>query len=125
MMKLRLSTLLAAALTSAPAMVAPAMLSPAAAQVEYSFTVNVPPPTPLFEAVPAPRPGYAWAPGYWRWENNRHVWGPGRWIEAPHGERWVADRWDHRDGARGGWHYEPGHFDRGHERQSFDEHRIP
>ena len=127
MMKRGFFALLAAAAISTPVLVAPAMFTPAAAQVGLNVTIGVPPPAPIFEMVPAPRVGYVWAPGSWRWEHDHHVWGPGRWMEARHGEHWVADRWDHRDGPHGGWYHERGHFDRDHgsERHSFnEEHRF-
>ncbi len=55
---------------------------PAAAEVSISINLGVAPPAPRYEVVPAPRAGYAWAPGYWHWENERHVWSQGRWIAA-------------------------------------------
>ena len=36
--------------------------------------VQIAPPPPRVEVVPAPRVGYVWAPGYWRWNGHRHVW---------------------------------------------------
>ena len=38
---------------------------PASAQVSFSLSVGTPPPPMRYEVVPAPRPGYVWAPGYW------------------------------------------------------------
>jgi hypothetical protein len=80
---------------------------PAAAQL--TINIGVAPPAPRYEIVPAPRPGYAWAPGYWRWENERHVWRNGRWLEARAGSHWVADRWEPRDGRH---YYRPGKWER-------------
>jgi hypothetical protein len=105
MMKRTAITLLAAA-----AILAPAALTPAAAQLGVSVNIGTPPPAPIYEVVPAPRVGYTWAPGYWRWENERHVWAPGHWIEARHGHHWVADHWV--EGPHGGWHHDAGHWDR-------------
>src|SRR6476469_5650444 len=31
------------------------------------------PPAPMYEAVPAPRQGYIWAPGHYTWDNGRYV----------------------------------------------------
>jgi hypothetical protein len=42
---------------------------PAAAEIY----VNIAPPAPRYEVVPAPRHGYVWAPGYWDWRGNRHL----------------------------------------------------
>jgi WXXGXW repeat (2 copies) len=80
---------------------------PAVAAVSVSINLGVAPPAPRYELVPAPRSGYAWAPGYWQWEGQRHVWAPGRWLEARPGSYWVADRWEPRDGRH---YYEPGHW---------------
>ncbi len=118
MMKRSLFTLLAAAAISTPAVVAPAIFSPAAAQVDFNITIGTPPPAPIYEVVPAPRAGYVWARGYWRWENNRHVWAPGRWMADRAGYHWVPDRWDRH---AGGWGHAPGHWDRSPDR--FQAHR--
>ena len=106
MMKRTAITLLAVA-----AIFAPAAITPAAAQVGVNISIGTPPPAPIYEAVPAPRVGYVWAPGFWRWEHERHVWAPGHWIEGRPGHHWVADHWV--EGPRGGWHHEAGHWDRG------------
>jgi len=108
MMTRSLITLLAAAAISTPAVVAPAIFSPAAAQAELSVSIGVPPPAPIFEAVPAPRAGYFWAPGFWHWEGGRHVWHGGYWMAERPGFRWVPDRWAEH---HGGWHHEVGHWD--------------
>ena len=84
---------------------------PAAAQV--SFSIEMAPPAPRYEVVPAPREGYAWAPGVWRYEEQRPVWAPGKWQEARPGSYWVADRWEARDGRH---YYEPGRWERGERR---------
>ena len=78
--------------------------------MSVSISIGTPPPAPIYEAVPAPRVGYVWAPGFWRWEHERHVWAPGHWIAGRRGHRWVADRWV--EGPHGGWRHEPGHWDR-------------
>jgi len=80
---------------------------PAAAQI--SINIGFAPPSPRYEVIPAPRVGFAWAPGYWHWENQRHIWRNGRWIEARPGSHWVADRWETRDGRH---HYKPGKWER-------------
>jgi hypothetical protein len=36
----------------------------ALAATNFSVELNVGPPAPIYEAVPAPRPGYVWARGY-------------------------------------------------------------
>ena len=83
---------------------------PAAAQVSVNIEIGVPPPPLRYEVVPAPRPGYIWAPGYWQWEGQRHVWASGRWVAAQPGSYWVADSWEPRNGRH---HFKPGHWERG------------
>ncbi len=124
-------TLLASALLSTSAIIAPAAFTPAAAQISINFG---PPPAPQYEAIPAPRPGYAWAPGYWQNQNDRRVWAPGRWMEARQDQHWVPDRWEsYRDGNQEKWRHQPGRWDRDERRgpnQAFvppghDDHRGP
>ena len=79
------------------------------AQVSLSVNIGVPPPPPRVEAVPPPRSGYVWAPGYWRWEGRRHVWMDGHWERARPGHYWVAERWV-QEGRH--WRLEPGHWER-------------
>src|SRR5262249_21456001 len=88
-------TTLAAAAISLPALIAPAIVSPAAAQASLNISIGPPPPAPVYEAVPAPRAGYVWAPGYYRYEGSRYVWTTGRWMAERPGYRWVPDRWEH------------------------------
>ena len=115
MMMRSLITVLAAAAISAPAVVAPAVFTPAGAQASMNIgvTIGVPPPAPVYEAVPVPRPGYVWSPGYWRWDGGRHVWSPGYWMAERRGYHWVPDRWAHADH---GWRHERGHWDHDEDR---------
>jgi len=83
-----------------------ALAMPAVA--DLNIIIGVAPPIPRIEVVPAPRVGYAWAPGYWRWEGQRHVWATGHWIQARPGSQWVPDRWEPRDGRH---HYAPGRWE--------------
>jgi hypothetical protein len=118
MIKNSLLTALAAAAISMPALVAPAMVTPAAAQVDLNVSIGVPPPAPIYEAVPAPRMGYVWAPGYYRWDGGRHVWMAGHWMEERRGYHWVPDRWARVDG---GWRHDHGHWDHDMERHGFNQ----
>jgi hypothetical protein len=83
---------------------------PASAQVGIGFSIGVAPPPPRYEVVPAPREGYYWAPGYWRWEEPRrtHVWVEGSWVESRPGHRWRQDRWVQRERV---YYYEPGGYE--------------
>ena len=66
---------------------------PAAARTEVDFYVNTPPPAPRVEVVPAPRPGWAWVPGFWEWRGHRHVWVSGHWVRERHGYYYAPGRW--------------------------------
>src|SRR3990170_492151 len=80
---LPLSLLIAAATVSAAAV--------AEAATSVNIDINIGPPPPPVVVVPALRPGYAWAPGYWHWDGRRHVWREGRWIRERPGYVWVPD----------------------------------
>jgi hypothetical protein len=72
--------------------------------------VRVAPPPPRVIAVPAPRHGYVWAPGYWRWHGRRHVWVDGHWLRARQGWRWAPAHWQRHSG--GEWHFVDGRWHR-------------
>jgi hypothetical protein len=71
--------------------------------------INIAPPPPLVVETPAPRLGYVWAPGFWRWDGHRHVWAAGHWLRERPGHHWVPDRWNEHGGH---YHHEPGHWER-------------
>ena len=72
--------------------------TPAAfAQVSFSLSVGTPPPPMRYEVVPAPRPGYVWAPGYWNWSGAQYVWIGGTWHRDRPGYVYYQPRWE-RDG---------------------------
>ena len=80
-----------------------AWLMPAQAQV----IVQVAPPPPRVERVPAARRGFVWVPGNWDWNGRRYIWRAGHWERTRRGYRYRQDRWVERDGGwvreRGGW----------------------
>ena len=80
---------------------------PAAADV--GFYVDVAPPAPRYEVVPAPRAGYVWVPGFWDWRGNHHVWARGHWERERSGYHWHPNRWEQREGR---WALEKGRWDR-------------
>jgi hypothetical protein len=87
---------------------------PSMAQTSYSVFVGSAPPAPLYERAPAPRPGYAWAPGHWEWRGHRHEWVAGYWIAERPGYVYSAPAWYQRDG---GWYMEPARWsERGRDR---------
>jgi len=81
---------------------------PSLAQARVEFDVQVAPPPDRVEVVPAPRQGYRWEPGYWRWDNDRYTWNSGREIADREGHRYTEHRWEHEGNK---WHFEGGHWD--------------
>jgi hypothetical protein len=67
------------------------------------------PPAPRVEVVPAPRSGYVWDQGRWRWAHGRYVWVPGHWQAVRPGHHWVPGHWVH---GRRGWRWMEGHWAR-------------
>jgi len=64
-----------------------------AAHVNVGIGVRIGPPAPAYEAVPAPRRGWVWTPGYWRWNGYRYVRARGYWVRARPGYRYYPGRW--------------------------------
>jgi hypothetical protein len=71
--------------------------------------VEVAPPPPRVEVVPAARVGYVWAPGYWEWRARRHEWHNGYWVRERRGYHWAPHRWVDRGGR---WEFENGRWER-------------
>jgi hypothetical protein len=90
--------------------------APSLAQVNFSFGIEVaPPPPPVEEVYPVPRPGFVWAPPYWAWDGERHVRVPGHWMQARPDSYWVPDGWEHHVEETGAhWHFAPGRWERAH-----------
>lgn len=89
------------------------VFAPAAlAQVNVSIGIGMPPPAPIYEAVPAPRAGYMWMPGYWDWDDHyhKHAWKQGRWAPARPGYVYEAPRWVQ---GSNGWILQPERWNRG------------
>ena len=79
------------------------------ASARVDVGVVIAPPEPRVEVVPAPRPGYVWAPGYYQWNGHRHNWHNGYWVRAQPGRHWVAHNWEQRGDH---WYFHGGHWDR-------------
>jgi hypothetical protein len=93
---------------AAPAALSAALLgAPAHAATYASVSVNIAPPAPQVEVVPAPRRGQAWVPGHWqgRPRLNQYVWVPGRFVQVRAGYAYVAPRWVQ---VGGGWQFREG-----------------
>lgn len=73
--------------------------------------VEIAPPAPRHEVVPAARPGYVWANGHYEWRGNQYVWVPGHWITARSGYEFREPRWVQR--GNGQWYMVGGNWERG------------
>jgi hypothetical protein len=74
-----------------------------------NIDLNFGPPPPRYEVVPAPRPGFVWAPGYWSWNGRRHVWYQGHWVPARAGYVYRPPHWVEHNGH---WRYRESRWDR-------------
>ena len=72
--------------------------------------IEIAPPPARVIVAPPPRPGFVWAPGYYRWDGHRHVWVDGHFIRERRGLHWVPEHWDEHHGR---YHFVPGHWERG------------
>jgi hypothetical protein len=112
--KLILGSLIAAIITGASL--------DAAARTNVDFYVNVAPPPPRYEVVPAPRVGFVWVPGFWDWRYNRRHWVPGHYVRHRPGYYYHPASWAYRGDryyfSRAGWRNDrdgdgvPNRFDR-------------
>ena len=66
------------------------------------------PPAPVYEAIPAPRQGWVWAPGHYEWRDGRYVWSSGRWVQDRPGWEWQEARWLQR--PDGSWYLVSGQW---------------
>jgi len=64
-------------------------------EVTVSIYPTQPPPAPRVER-PAPRAGYVWIAGHYRWENGRYEWLDGHWERARARMHWEPGRWQRR-----------------------------
>lgn len=83
----------------------------AAPVYQEEAVVDVAPPPPYVEVVPAiPFAGAVWIGGYWGWSGGRHQWVPGRWEHPRPGYSWRAHAWVQQGGR---WHLRAGGWVRG------------
>lgn len=114
MKKVLVSALFAAGMIAAVATPLPSVAT-------VGVYVNVGPPANRYEAVPAPRRGYVWSPGYWDWRGNKHVWVKGTSVRERHGYSYQPHRWVEHDGR---WNLESGRWNQARSHDS-DRDGIP
>jgi hypothetical protein len=92
--------------------VALALGAPATPYARVDVDIDIAPPPPRYEAVPPPRVGYVWTPGYWYWdaEHRHHIWHKGYFVREHPGEHWVPHHWTEHDGH---YRYSDGHWEGG------------
>jgi|ERR1700674_979524 hypothetical protein len=83
---------------------------PTTASAEVGIYLNVAPPPVRYEAVPAPRRGYLWSPGYWNASHDHHVWKAGHWEHERTGYHFTQPTWTQRDNR---WQLERGRWNKG------------
>lgn len=86
-----------------------AVANPRVSAAAVDVFVQIAPPAPRYEPLPALRVGYVWVPGYWNWRGHRHVWVAGVWVKERHGYHFQPHRWVERNG---GWFLDRGRWDR-------------
>lgn len=86
-----------------------ALAVPTTALADVAVSVQFGPPAPVYERVPAPRPGYVWARGHYEFHKGRYAWTGGRWVRARPGYAFHAPTWVER---RGRWYYSDARWDR-------------
>jgi len=100
--KLVVSALIAAGLIGGASVSLPGL-------ADVDVHLNIAPPPPRVEVVPAPRAGYIWSPGHYVWRDGRHVWVAGNFVAERPGYVYVAPRWVERSGR---YYYQAPRWDR-------------
>ena len=83
-------------------------LVPGIGSARTYIDIDIAPPAPREEVIPAPRRSYDCASGCWNYRHHRHAWVRGHWVHGRRGHHYVAAHWEQR-GHR--WHFEQGHWD--------------
>src|SRR6185369_2639427 len=86
-----------------------AVATPLSSMAQAVIYLNVPPPAVRYEVTPAPRSGYVWSNGYWRYSGNQHVWTEGTSPAERPGHTYSQPRWDENNGR---WNYQASRWDR-------------
>jgi len=81
--------------------------------------VNIAPPAPRYEVMPAPRHGHVWVPGHYVAQNhNRFAWVSGHWVRERPGYAFNNPHWVQR--GNGTWYLAGGNWERRHARGQRD-----
>lgn len=77
------------------------------ASAQSGAVIRIAPPAARYEAVPQPRRGYVWTPGYWDWRRGQYTWVGGNWVRERRGYVYQQPAWVQHDGRwelrRGAW----------------------
>ena len=81
----------------------------AVSAASFSVDVDVAPPAPVYEQMPA-RQGYIVTPGYYRYDTERreHTWVKGDYQPERRGEHFVAPEWRAQEGR---YHFNEGRWE--------------
>jgi hypothetical protein len=80
-----------------------ALLGTSAQAASASVYVQIAPPAPQVEVVPAPRHGHTWVPGHWEWRHRAYAWVPGYFVAVRPGYYYAEPQWV-QVGGRWGYH---------------------
>ena len=82
----------------------------AVSAASINFDVDVAPPAPIYEQMPA-REGYVVTPGYYQFDAQRHAhtWVKGAYEPKRSGQHYVGATWQQQNGRYG---FDAGHWDK-------------
>jgi hypothetical protein len=87
-----------------------AVSMPMTASAQVVVYYNSAPPSARYEAVPAPRRGYEWSPGYWNVKGKKHVWQNGHWERNRSGYHYAQPSWTQHNNQ---WQLQRGQWEKG------------
>jgi hypothetical protein len=79
----------------------------ASSALALDIIIDVAPPPVKVEVIQQ-RPGFIWAPGYWRWDGHTHVWVGGHLEKDRPGHHWIKAEWVEEHGRH---RFVEGHWD--------------
>jgi len=88
---------------------AAAIATPAVTQARtVEYEINIAPPAPRVDVVPAPREGFIYEPGYWGYDGRQYVWVDGQFIARREGHTYTPHVFERRGEH---WMFRGGHWD--------------